>query len=91
MARFCSTGQQKALLISILLSQARMQNAEKGTIPILLFDEVAAHLDQHRREALYDELIALNCQAWLTGTDRALFEYLGPRAQFFSVSDGQLL
>lgn len=90
-ARLCSTGEQKALLISILLSQARMQDAEKGTVPILLFDEVAAHLDQRRRETLYDELVALGCQAWLTGTDRALFESLGPKAQFFSVSGHQLL
>ena len=68
-----------------------MQDAEKGTVPILLFDEVAAHLDQRRCEALYDELVALSCQAWLTGTDRSLFKSLGSRAQFFSVSGGQLL
>ncbi|AMW34543.1 DNA replication/repair protein RecF [Haematospirillum jordaniae] len=86
----CSTGEQKALLLSILLAQARIQGAQRGTAPLLLLDEVAAHLDAQRREALFEALIALGAQAWLTGTDRALFEPFGSRAQFFNVSDGQL-
>lgn len=86
----CSTGEQKALLISILLSQARVQGTQRGVAPLLLLDEVTAHLDAQRRNALYDALTALGAQAWLTGTDRALFEPFGDRAQFFDVSDDQL-
>lgn len=86
----CSTGEQKALLISILLSQARVQGTQRGAAPLLLLDEVTAHLDTQRRNALYDALTALGAQAWLSGTDRALFESFGDRAQFFDVSDGQL-
>ncbi len=86
----CSTGEQKALLIAIVLAHARLQAAERGHAPILLFDEVAAHLDESRREALYRELLQLRAQAWLTGTDRALFAPLEGHAQFFSVRDGTL-
>lgn len=86
----CSTGEQKALLIAVLLAQARVQGTQRGAAPLLLLDEVAAHLDAVRREALYDALAALGAQAWLTGTDRALFEPFGGRAQFFDVRDGGL-
>lgn len=86
----CSTGEQKALLIAIVLAHARLQAAERGHAPILLFDEVAAHLDGSRRDALYREIRALGAQAWLTGTDRALFGPLEGHAQFFSVRDGTL-
>jgi len=89
-AALCSTGEQKAVLIAILLAQARVQGAQRGAAPLLLLDEVAAHLDETRREALYEELCLLGAQAWLTGTDRGLFESFGPRAQFFDVRDGQL-
>src|SRR5690606_13333803 len=63
----CSTGEQKALLIGIMLAHARLSAAEKGAPPVLLLDEVAAHLDESRRAALYDLLQALGGQAWLTG------------------------
>lgn len=86
----CSTGEQKAVLISILLAQARVQALARGFAPLLLLDEVAAHLDDVRRVALYEELLALGAQAWLTGTDRSLFESFGDRAQFFTVRDGAL-
>ncbi len=83
----CSTGEQKALLISLVLSNARALAAEIGMPPILLLDEVAAHLDADRRAALYDEICALKAQAWMTGTGPELFEAMGPRAQSFQVTD----
>lgn len=89
-AATCSTGEQKALLIAVLLAQARVQGTQRGAAPLLLLDEVAAHLDGVRRAALYDALVDLGAQAWLTGTDRALFDPLGERAQFFDVRDGTL-
>ena len=84
----CSTGEQKALLISILLAHARALSATTGAPPILLLDELAAHLDPARRAALYDALSDLGAQAFLTGTEPALFAPLGPRAQHFTLSDG---
>lgn len=84
-AEQCSTGEQKALLISLVLADARMQQAERGVVPIMLLDEVAAHLDSARRSALFDEISALGGQAWLTGTDRELFAAFGTRAQYFGI------
>ena len=83
----CSTGEQKALLISLILSNARALAADLGSPPILLLDEVAAHLDQNRRAALYDEICALGAQALMTGTEPGLFDSLGQRAQNFTVAD----
>ncbi len=83
----CSTGEQKALLISIVLAVARLQTAARGAAPVLLLDEVAAHLDVVRRAALFEEMLALGAQAWLTGTEEDLFHPLGDRAQFFRVRD----
>jgi len=87
-AELCSTGEQKALLIAILLAHARLLTLERGAAPLLLLDEVAAHLDAARRTALYEEILGLGAQAWLTGTDAADFDGLAGRAQFFAVSDG---
>lgn len=89
-AEMCSTGEQKAVLIAIILAQARARQAETGRPPILLLDEVAAHLDGERRAALFDELCALDAQSWLTGTDEALFAAFGDRAQAFQVAGGIL-
>ncbi len=86
----CSTGEQKALLIAIVLANARLQAAQRGRAPLLLLDEVAAHLDQARRQALFEALRATRAQAWLTGTDRALFEGLEGWAQYSAVSDGRV-
>ncbi len=86
-ARDCSTGEQKALLISLILANGRALAAELGAPPILLLDEVAAHLDATRRAALYDEICALGAQAWMTGTGPELFAELGERAQYVEVSD----
>ncbi len=83
----CSTGEQKALLISLILSNARALAAGLGAVPVLLLDEVAAHLDEARRAALYDEICALGAQAIMTGTEAALFDTLGGRGQMFAVSD----
>jgi DNA replication and repair protein RecF len=77
----CSTGEQKALILNLVLAQAaRLSRAESAPNPILLLDEVAAHLDLHRRAALADEIAALGLQAFLTGTDEALFDHLKGRA-----------
>ena len=86
-ARDCSTGEQKALLISIMLADAReLSRARDGMAPLLLLDEIAAHLDALRRTALFEEIAALGAQAWMTGTDIALFETA--QAQIFAVEDG---
>jgi DNA replication and repair protein RecF len=87
-AERCSTGEQKALLLSLVLANARALAADIGAAPILLLDEVAAHLDPGRRAALYDEVIALGAQAWMTGTEAALFDGLGGQAQGFAVRAG---
>ncbi len=89
-AALCSTGEQKALLISILLAAARLQQAKRGHAPLLLLDEVAAHLDPDRRAALFAEITALGAQAWMTGTDAALFAPFGEAAQFFTVDHARL-
>ncbi|WP_333828450.1 DNA replication/repair protein RecF [Pararhodobacter sp.] len=83
----CSTGEQKALLLSLVLANARALAADTGTPPILLLDELAAHLDATRRAALFDELCALGAQVFLTGTEPALFAPLGPRAHWFTLTD----
>ena len=89
-ARECSTGEQKALLISMVLAHAReLSHMKDGPAPILLLDEIAAHLDRIRRAALFEEIVALGAQAWMTGTDLSLFEELGPRAQTFLVTNGE--
>jgi DNA replication and repair protein RecF len=90
-AASASTGEQKALLISILLSQARLQRARRGEAPVLLLDEVAAHLDPERRKHLYTEVLALESQAWFTGTEAELFRPLREAAQFFTLRDARAL
>ncbi|OBQ67872.1 DNA replication/repair protein RecF [Mesorhizobium erdmanii] len=87
-ADLCSTGEQKALLVGIVLSHARLTGEMSGMTPILLLDEIAAHLDGGRRAALFSILEELNCQAFMTGTDAALFSSLRGRAQFLTVDHG---
>jgi DNA replication and repair protein RecF len=87
----CSTGEQKALLIGLILAQARAVKREVGAPPILLLDEVAAHLDRARRHGLFAALAALGCQAWMTGTDAELFAGLGGEAAVFHVEAGRIL
>ena len=87
----CSTGEQKALILNLVLAQAaRLSRAESAPNPILLLDEVAAHLDPVRRAALFDEIEALGLQAFLTGTDEALFETLKGRAMGVHVDASRL-
>ncbi|MEP1586224.1 MAG: DNA replication/repair protein RecF [Tateyamaria sp.] len=86
-AKDCSTGEQKALLVSLILANARALAQDFGASPLLLLDEVAAHLDADRRAALYDEICALGAQAWMTGTGPELFDSLGERAQYLHVTD----
>lgn len=89
-AEQCSTGEQKALLIAIVLAHASLQSELYGTAPILLLDEIAAHLDRARRQALFQQLERLGSQAWLTGTDAVFFSELAERADFFIVHDGMI-
>ncbi len=83
----CSTGEQKAMLIAIVLAEARLQAAERAVAPLLLLDEVAAHLDEERRAALFDEVCGLAGQTWMSGTDAGLFAALDGRAQHYAVAD----
>jgi len=89
-AKLCSTGEQKALLMGIILAHAQLVNEISDRPPILLLDEVAAHLDAKRRAALFDLLDKFGCQAWMSGTDIEMFSELGERAQMFIVCDGRI-
>jgi len=85
-----STGQQKAILVSIALAHARLMALSRARPPLLLLDEIAAHLDAERRLALFDEVVALGVQSWMTGTDAELFAPLRGRAQILRVADGSI-
>lgn len=89
-AQACSTGEQKALLIRLILASAALPAPGAPEAPILLLDEIAAHLDEVRRRALFDEIDALKIQTWMTGTDASAFVALDGRAQFRRVADGQI-
>ena len=87
-ARQCSTGEQKALLVGLILAHAElMAERRQGAAPILLLDEIAAHLDASRRAALFDEIVAIGTQAWMTGTDSEAFSALGERAQRLTLGE----
>ena len=86
----CSTGEQKALLIGLVLAHARLTADMTGHAPILLLDEIAAHLDEGRRAALFDLVHGLGGQSFMTGTDRGMFSALADRAQFFTVAHGSV-
>jgi DNA replication and repair protein RecF len=90
-ARECSTGEQKALLISIILAHAREHShITEGIPPILLLDEIVAHLDAIRRAALFEEILALGAQVWMTGTERSMFAPLSGHADIFDVAESRL-
>ncbi len=90
-AELCSTGEQKALLVAIMLAFVRtLTTARGGCPPLFLLDDITAHLDGMRRAALFEEILALRVQAWLTGTDAAFFSSFLPYAQHFSVEKGAL-
>ena len=86
-ARNCSTGEQKALLVSLILASARAVAADFGAAPILLLDEIAAHLDAERRASLYSELGSLGAQAFMSGTGPELFSSLGPSGEVLAVTE----
>lgn len=87
----CSTGEQKALLIGLILAHAQaLRDARRGIAPLLLLDEIAAHLDMARRGALFAEIERLGAQAWMTGTDDDVFAPLRGRAQFLTVAGGAI-
>ena len=90
----CSTGEQKALLLSAVLAHAELVAQLRNQSPLILLDEVAAHLDPSRRAALFERLAAIGSQVWMTGTEASLFSELsseGAAAQFIEVSNGILL
>jgi len=89
-AELCSTGEQKALLIGIVLSHARLSGEMTGSAPILLLDEIAAHLDAGRRAALFSILEELGSQTFMTGTEASLFSSIEGRAQFLTVDHGSV-
>jgi len=88
-AGLCSTGEQKALLLGLVLAHARLVARLSGATPVVLLDEVAAHLDPERRAALYRVLQELGAQAWMTGADAALFDALPPSSSLFAIRAGQ--
>ena len=87
-AEQCSTGEQKAMLIALITAHARLVERQRRCAPVLLLDEIAAHLDQSRRRALFDIILDVGAQAWLTGTEASVFRPLGAQAQFFTVRPG---
>jgi DNA replication and repair protein RecF len=89
-ARDASTGEQKALLIGLVLAHASLVAEMTGITPLLLLDEVVAHLDPFRRTALFDELAKLGAQVWMTGADPLAFTYIGAAGEIFDVDSGQI-
>ncbi len=93
-AKMCSTGEQKALLIGLVLAQARLVKKSSGGVsPLILLDEIAAHLDLDRRLALFSSIAGLNAQVWMTGTDADIFTPLKnvTETQLFIVSNGSMM
>src|SRR5215468_529351 len=89
-ARDASTGEQKALLIGLVLAHASLVAEMTGIVPLLLLDEVVAHLDPNRRKALFDELEKLGAQVWMTGADPAAFSEIGASGEVFDVESGKI-
>ena len=87
----CSTGEQKMLLVSIVLAHAQAQTQRSGQTPLILLDEVMAHLDAAHRDHLIDALCVLGAQTWLTGVEADLFSSFASRAQFLTISEGQII
>ncbi|NVK19793.1 MAG: DNA replication/repair protein RecF [Methylocystaceae bacterium] len=89
-AEVCSTGEQKALLTGMVLANTKALALDRGRLPLLLLDEVGAHLDEDRRKALFEAICDLGAQAWMTGTDAASFDALKSQANFFNVETGSV-
>jgi DNA replication and repair protein RecF len=90
-AAICSTGEQKALLVGIVLAVAKLQTEQRGFTPLLLLDEIAAHLDESRRASLFQLIAEMGAQAWITGTESELFNLFNGRAQHFYIENGDLI
>ena len=90
-ASFCSTGEQKALLVSIMLSHAILRKKECGSAPILLLDEISAHLDERRRSSLFELLQNLESQIWMTGTESSAFSDILKIAEAYNISEGKIV
>ncbi len=90
-AKFCSTGEQKALLVGLILAHAELLRELHGTAPLILLDEISAHLDERRRKALFKEILSLSSQAFMTGTDREIFSPFGDKAQCFSLDNAAII
>ena len=90
-ADLCSTGEQKSLLISLILAQTKCQTLHQGFAPVMLLDEVAAHLDDIKREALLEKITSLNLQAWITTTNPELFDSLRNSAQFLEIRNNKAI
>lgn len=92
LARLCSTGEQKALLVGLILAHSELvKHMHYGYAPVLLLDEISAHLDEVRRGALMENILSLSIQAWMTGTDRSNFSAFGGNAQFLTVDQGRII
>lgn len=89
-AENCSTGEQKGLLVKLILGQAALVKAERGFPPLLLLDDIAAHLDERRRHILFETILQLDCQSWMTGTDVQNFHPLRDKGQYFAVQNSQI-
>lgn len=89
-AEVCSTGEQKALLTGMVLANTKALALDRGRLPLLLLDEVGAHLDEDRRKALFEAICDLGAQAWMTGTDAPSFDALKSQANFFNVETGSV-
>jgi DNA replication and repair protein RecF len=90
-AAICSTGEQKALLVGIILAVAKLQTEQKGFTPLLLLDEIAAHLDEPRRASLFQLIVEMGAQAWITSTESGLFNLFNGQAQHFYIENGELI
>lgn len=90
-AEICSTGEQKALLISIILAATRARREWFGLSPVVLLDEVVAHLDEERRHFLLSEIMDMKVQAWMTGVDKEFFKNFSKKMQFFTVQNGNIV
>lgn len=90
-AENCSTGEQKNLLISLILAEARVFQNNNNNLPILLLDEITAHMDNKRLANLFDQISEIGSQAWLTGTSPEFFSHISDKTDIFEISDGKLI
>ncbi len=90
LAGTCSTGEQKAVLVAIIIAHAKALGVSQARMPLILLDDIAEFLDEERKEALFDDLTKLNAQVWVTGTDKEKFRFLNNRSIFFGVNNAEI-